>query len=674
MQFINPLALWGLLLLIFPIIFHLFYFRRYKEVKFTNVKFLTELKEEKSVRDRLRQLLILLMRLAALAFLVLAFARPFLPGKNQENRGKKSVSIYLDNSYSMQAFGDEIAHLDNAKRLAEKIIKTYDIEDEFQIIRNDFDYNDQRWISGDAAIDVVREVELSPVSRSLNDIIHRQKQISYDRNQKNKFFYIISDFQRPILPVSLEIDTSIDVNLIYVKSSKQPNLSIDSIWTHSPVFEFNQINPLYVQVSNYGDADIRDAGLSLKYDGQVKPLGVLEVGAGQTKTDTFNIVPKKSGWQQAEITVKDYPVAFDNSYYIAFDVPQKLRMLALYGDAPSSRLSSILSGINSIDARIQAVTQVDYGQLPSYDLVILHNISTLSTGISQALTNYIQNGGKVLLFPQMNQSTINYDRLINAVGGMTYSGLVKEDREVYTVNEEAYVFSSVFEPTTQRIALPAVSEYYTMDHQRQFSLPLMSFRDGKPYVSQVKSGRGFFYQFATDLSESSSSLLATTDIFIPMIYRMALQRNVEAELSYTIGKETIISINHPSDAPVDEPIRIKGEIEFIPGQQTQGQAYILDMHNEVNKSGVYDVAFRDSTIRKIAFNYDRQESDLRQPSINELKELYSEVTVIDGVHTAAVENFIKSASLGKELWRWCLILVLIFLALEQIFVRYLSKG
>src|SRR5690606_26755966 len=67
MSFLYPNFLWALLALAIPIIIHLFYFRRFKRVYFTNVELLKEVKEETSTRNRLKDLLILLARLLALA-------------------------------------------------------------------------------------------------------------------------------------------------------------------------------------------------------------------------------------------------------------------------------------------------------------------------------------------------------------------------------------------------------------------------------------------------------------------------------------------------------------------------------------------------------------------------------------------------------------------------------
>src|SRR5438552_18471731 len=104
MQFYYPAFLIALLTLVIPVIIHLFNFRRYKTVYFSNVRFLKEIKEETDSRSKLKHLLVLASRLLALAFLVFAFAQPYIPNKrNQVSTGKKFVSIYIDNSFSMNA-------------------------------------------------------------------------------------------------------------------------------------------------------------------------------------------------------------------------------------------------------------------------------------------------------------------------------------------------------------------------------------------------------------------------------------------------------------------------------------------------------------------------------------------------------------------------------------------
>ena len=75
MQFLYPSFLWALGLIAGPMIVHLFHFRRFRTVYFTNVRFLREVQEETSNRRKIRNLLVLLARCLAVVGLVLAFGQ-----------------------------------------------------------------------------------------------------------------------------------------------------------------------------------------------------------------------------------------------------------------------------------------------------------------------------------------------------------------------------------------------------------------------------------------------------------------------------------------------------------------------------------------------------------------------------------------------------------------------
>ncbi|MBK7682596.1 MAG: BatA domain-containing protein [Bacteroidetes bacterium] len=94
---IPNISLWRALLAHSPYhIIHLFNFRRYKRVLFTNVRFLQELKEETTKISRLKHLLVLLTRLLAITFIVLAFAQPVIPGGDSiRSNLSNPVSVYI---------------------------------------------------------------------------------------------------------------------------------------------------------------------------------------------------------------------------------------------------------------------------------------------------------------------------------------------------------------------------------------------------------------------------------------------------------------------------------------------------------------------------------------------------------------------------------------------------
>src|SRR5690606_11246830 len=101
---------------------HLFNFRRFKKVMFPNLRFLEEVQIQNKSKRQLKKWLVLASRLLALTFLVLAFARPFIPGKDQGKAASGNVlSIYIDNSFSMNAEGTEGELLETAKNRAREL-------------------------------------------------------------------------------------------------------------------------------------------------------------------------------------------------------------------------------------------------------------------------------------------------------------------------------------------------------------------------------------------------------------------------------------------------------------------------------------------------------------------------------------------------------------------------
>ena len=103
MSFLTPLFLVGLAGLAIPVILHLIQKERKNVVQFPSLMFLRRIPYQSVRRRRIRHWLLLFMRLAALALIVLAFARPFLRRTEiaAGASGAREVVILLDRSYSM---------------------------------------------------------------------------------------------------------------------------------------------------------------------------------------------------------------------------------------------------------------------------------------------------------------------------------------------------------------------------------------------------------------------------------------------------------------------------------------------------------------------------------------------------------------------------------------------
>ena len=127
MEFVHPEILWGLSALAIPIIIHLLHFRRFRRVAFSQVAFLNEVQKDTRATQRIRHWWILIARLLAFAAIILAFAQPQLPPENasaaaSEESDGHTIALYIDNSHSMQAQGEEGQLLQVARNKAEKEI------------------------------------------------------------------------------------------------------------------------------------------------------------------------------------------------------------------------------------------------------------------------------------------------------------------------------------------------------------------------------------------------------------------------------------------------------------------------------------------------------------------------------------------------------------------------
>src|SRR5690606_4758734 len=168
MQFLYPAFLWALTALAIPVILHLFYFRRYKKVYFSNLRFLREVKEETSARNRLRNLLILLARLLAMACIILAFAQPVIPLDDRLREGVRNVSLFIDNSFSMQSFGKDLSLFDRARQNARDVIQGYNVDDRFQILTHDLTMSESQWTGREEALLRLEEIEFTPTVSPLS--------------------------------------------------------------------------------------------------------------------------------------------------------------------------------------------------------------------------------------------------------------------------------------------------------------------------------------------------------------------------------------------------------------------------------------------------------------------------------------------------------------------------
>ena len=491
MQFIFPAFLFALVALAIPIIVHLFHFRRFRTVYFTNVRFLRKVKEETSNRRKIRDLLVLLARCLAVAALVLAFAQPFLP-RNTEGvkKGTQTVSIFIDNSFSMNALSKDLSLLEKAKQKAREIIKAYAADDKFQILTNDFEGRHQRLVSKEEALAFVDEVKTTPSVQDVSKVLARQQQALNTDKSPNKTAFLLSDFQKNVTDLPNFKDSLLEVNLVPLVAVQEKNIAIDSVWFESPIQMMNANNPLVVRITNFTNEDIENIKLSVNIDGQDKPIGLVKLKANESKEDTVNIAVLRTGWHEAKLSITDYPVQFDDHYFFTFNVPNLINVLSI-GDGDNRFLQSALTGIRSFKLTNQPSGNVSYSQFPQFQMIVLNNLNTISSGLAAELTQYVKNGGNVLIFPAPSVDLAAYSNLFNALQSNNLNAFETTPREVVAVNTDEFVFKDVFTNKNANLKLPSTTANYRLTNRNGENL--LTYRDGSSFVTKNRIAQGNLY-------------------------------------------------------------------------------------------------------------------------------------------------------------------------------------
>lgn len=673
MQFLFPTFLFAMAAVAIPIIIHLFYFRRFKKVYFTNVRFLKEVKEETSARQKLRNLLILLMRCLAVIFLVLAFAQPFIPQDVEVKKGENAVSIFVDNSFSMDALSEDAPLIEKAKQRAIQIINAYAVEDRFQVLTQDFDGRHQRLVSKEEAIGLVEEIKTSPAVRTLSQILARQNQALGSGTASNKISYVISDFQATTTDLPNFKDTLLDVNLVPLQAVQENNVSIDSAWFEAPVQMLAQPNPLIVKLKNWGSEDAENVRLTVKYDGETKPVGELSIPANTSVVDTLNVTIATTGWHEAELAVTDYPVQFDDHFFFTYNVAEVIKVLVINEQAADAFLDAAFKGISYFQVNNQLSRQLDYSKFPGYQLIVCNGLVSISSGLANELKQYVENGGNVLLFPAANANTGSYNTFLSSIPANVLQNFEQQERNVADVNTEEFVFKDVFENKSANLKLPTTQGNYRLGSlASRGEEKLLSYRDGNTFLAKYKSGQGIFYLCAAPLAEDYSNLARSGEIFIPMLYKMAISSARERPIAYTIGRDETIEADNVVRGG-ESVYKLKGEEEeFIPQQRIVASKVFLGVQNQIIGAGYYDLFLtQDSILSKFAFNYDRRESNLAYLSADQLQEQApANVSVLTGTAAADFSEVVSDRSRGVILWKWCVVLALLALAVEVLLLRF----
>lgn len=688
MQFVNPLFLFGLLAIAIPVVIHLFNFRRFRKVYFTNVRFLQELKQQTQKQSQLRHLLILAMRILAIAALVIAFAQPYIPFSDKQTRmaSRNAVSVFVDNSFSMEATTASGTLLDEARQKAREIVAAYKSTDLYQLLTCDFEGRHQRLVTRDEFLTMLEEVKVSPSVHSFSEIVRRQYDLLQSETSARRTSFVVSDFQKSAYSsIDFAQDSSINSYLVPLVSPVTANVYIDTCWFAQPTQQPGKTSLLTVRVWNKSETDLEKIPLKLLINNQQKSVASIDIKAGMSTTVELPFTVYKAGPQHGMLQVTDYPVTYDDIFYFSFDVLSSINVLAINGGSENRFLNALFAQDSSVRLTNMNEKSMDYGRLPGFDLIVLNEIPAISTGLAEEIKRYVSNGGTILMLPAPNSDLMSYGSFLASVNAPSYQAIDTADTKVERLSEESYLFRDVFERQQgkQLLAantdLPFVSRHYPIVFSSgMLTVPLISMLNGRAFLTLTNSGMGQILQLAVPLDPGFSNFPQQA-LFVPVLYNIALISHPSHGLYSITGDNKMLRIGTtvPSGDKVYKIKSLTSDFEMIPQISSSGNMVNVFVGNQVPVAGNFELVNDKNVLTSLAFNYDRGESDLSCNSADQLEALlgkaHLETFSVLKTGQKPLNEVIAQINSGTQLWRYFIWMALLFLLAEILLIRFFKK-
>ncbi len=671
--------LWGLVATAIPIIVHLFNFRKFKKVYFSNVEFLKEIKQETQSKRNLKHLLILAARMLAIAAIVLAFAQPYLPQPGAiEKPGGTAVSIYIDNSFSMQGAGQDGIMLDLAKNKALQIVESFAPSDKFQLLTGDFEGRHQRLVSKEEMTSLIQEVELSPASRKLSEVVIRQRDALLTSGLEKQHAFLFTDLQASVTDIEkVSNDTTMRITVVPELPEIKSNVFIDSVWFETPVRQLNQPETLHARVVNTGADDIESIPLQLSINGTQKSVASASIPASSKSIVDITYTNTEAGFKHCVLTINDVSITNDDAYYFSYSVAERIRIMEILGtNAATGAVQALFSDDPFYEWNTLNENAIDYSRFTGMHFIVVNQLRSLSSGLVSELTKFMEAGGSVLVIPGSEITLNEYNSALANWKSGQIAGKSTSASIVSAVNYEHFIFKEAFKQSAGNIDLPSANAYYSMILTTgQWAEPMLTLQNGNPFLVSSSVGHGRMYFSCVSLSTEETNF--TQHAFFPAsLIRMAEYSQPTAQLSYTLGREEAIVLRNLQLAGEEtfRLLNISTNLEIIPEHRNVGNQVEVFVHSDLGVAGNYLLNWGANSVQALSFNYDRTES------YNETMDVDAFTDKIEDLNFrnwSVLQGDIESVSAGAsaidgnhKYWLSLLVWALIFLAIEILLIKF----
>ena len=655
-SFLYPHFLWGLFLVVIPLIIHLFNFRKYTTIYFSDISLLKAIQQSSKAKKQVKNWLLLLIRMLLVAFLVLLFAQPIIPSAQKNNKATNTAVIFIDNSPSMNALLQKNTLFNQSKYIADQIIGSYPKNTLFKV----FDINTigsaQFFSTQNRAKELVANSAISSRSANWNQIILRVLNEIEDVNLTN--IHWVSDFYDV---ETADIWKSISSKQFFhgLKTDEPINFILDSIYFAQPIRKINETEHILGSIVLDGAVDSVAYQASLKLTSGAEQLVNGNASSGVKKTVELNYLVPNSTVVSGEVSIQGDNFTGDNKLYFAYEKPNEIKVILITENAQLEKsVTKLYQSEPLISLSVQNPNALNHDALLNANLLILGELNDFPSGLKQTIAAVQQNSTVVAVIPGNDIDLGSYNELTSLIGG-SFSWKNKDTTriELSDIKSENWFFDGVFNDLTktdEKLYLPTLYTHYQVNKLNEVTNFLIYKANQQPYFWQFNQA----YFFAGGVSQSNSDFMNNA-IFVPVFLKMAFNSTISNTIYYNKkGQKTAYKSSQYDQLKITKP---NGQIfNWLPNNTN----FLITENFDV--PGIYQLSFKDSLVGALAFNVSAQEF------VNQGKDLETELGYNDNTEwldfeeNQVLKSEINKLIVGTPLWKYCLYLAIFLILMEML--------
>lgn len=523
MTFLTPLLTAGAALIAIPIVLHLVMRRKPQQLQFPALRFVMKRRSVNQTKLKLRHLILLLLRCAAIALLALALARPVLQGSGLRGGagGSAGVAIVIDNSARMGYRSENQTRLAAAKQIADWLLGRLPADSQV-VVADTGSSSPGRILDRDAAR--LRAGRVRPASRdvgldaSVRSALAALQQAGAERQE----VFLFTDRTAGALDTgtlegiarTLEEHPEATLYLADVGVEDPVDLGIRSLELSGSTLAVGQSLGLGATLASVGKRPDKPVTVELWIDGRNGPEKrgeqLVTVEAPLQRVE-FSIAALPEGVHQGYVrVVGSDPLPADDAQYFTVSVEAPRRVLLLAeddADAVFVRQALTAAGpAQAYEVDVEPFTAKWQPRLHDYRAAFLLDPPSIGSTGWRTLGNYVSGGGSVAFCLGRNSQL---PRLNSADAQQLLPGefrWISRDETYLRPRSYSHPAIAPLADFAESIPWPQfpVFEYWSMGELDASAVVVAPYANGDPAIVERRVDRGVAITVTTPFSDPAS--------------------------------------------------------------------------------------------------------------------------------------------------------------------------